>query len=73
MMPYKVGFYETTLLQTDKNCYLFEKSIMDYDPDFNTFTLEPMQYYTNIKNGYGLFGAFVMKEYVFELDVFEEE
>jgi hypothetical protein len=70
MMDYLPDVFETTLLQTDKNCYLFEKSVMDYDDTFSSFTLEPMQYYSNIKNGYGVFGAFVMKEYMFE---FEEE
>jgi hypothetical protein len=70
MMDGLPGVFETTLLQTDKNCYLFEKSAMDYDDTFNSFTLEPLQLYSNVKNGYGVFGAFVMKEYMFE---FEDE
>ncbi|MCL1850304.1 MAG: DUF4249 domain-containing protein [Bacteroidetes bacterium] len=58
------------LLQTDKNCYLLEKSLIDSNDDMQFFLLEPMKIYSNIKNGYGIFGAFVMRDYVFE---FEEE
>jgi len=60
--------YELTLLQMDRNCYLFETSIMNSIADFQSFLLEPAApLYTNIKNGYGVFGAFVMKDYSFEL------
>jgi hypothetical protein len=31
------------------------------------FMLEPTPIYTNIKNGYGLFGAFVKREHSWEL------
>ena len=54
-------WFEITQLQTDINCYLFETSMMDYNSDLQFFMLEPQQLYSNIKNGYGLFGAFVMK------------
>jgi hypothetical protein len=66
----KKEFDQVTLLQTDKNCYMFEASLFDYDGTMQTLMLEPNQLYTNIKNGYGVFGAFVKKEYSFE---FEEE
>jgi hypothetical protein len=59
-------FFETTFIQADVNCYMYETSAMDYDAIFQSFLLEPAQLYSNVKNGYGLFGAFVMKEYVFE-------
>jgi hypothetical protein len=71
LMNERPSIFETTLLQTDKNCYLFEKSVHDYDHDFQIFVLEPMQYYSNIKNGYGVFGAFVMREYSFEIEEIE--
>jgi len=62
--------YNVTLLQTDENCYLFEKSYYEFwdMSDFQSFMLEPMQLYTNIKNGYGVFGAFVMRDYSFEFE-----
>ena len=59
--------YDITMIQMDKHTYLFEttsradKSSMD---DFlSAFVLEPYQVYSNINNGFGLFGAFVMREY----------
>ena len=55
-----------TYLQTDKNCYLFEKSSENYDADLQGFVLEPLQLYSNVKNGYGVFGAFVLKDYELE-------
>jgi hypothetical protein len=58
---------KVTLLQTDRNCYMFELSCYEYDADFQSFMLEPVQLYSNIKNGYGVFGAFVMKDYEFEV------
>jgi hypothetical protein len=57
-----------TFIQTDKNCYLFETSANGYDADFQLLMLEPMQLYSNVKNGYGVFGAFVMKDYEFEVE-----
>ena len=71
MMIGMLPVYETTMLQTDRNCYLHELSIIDYDGDLSFFLLEPIQLYSNIKNGYGLFGAFVMKDYIFEFDIEE--
>jgi hypothetical protein len=32
------------------------------------FMLEPTQIYSNVKNGYGVFGAFVMKDVDFEIE-----
>jgi hypothetical protein len=61
-------FSKMALLQTDRNCYLFEQSLIDYNRDFQIFMLEPNQIFTNIRNGYGVFGAFVMKEYSFDLE-----
>ena len=59
-----------TLLQSDENCYLFETSYQEFwnASDFQSFMLEPMQLYTNIQNGYGVFGAFVMQDYSFEFE-----
>lgn len=50
------------LLSLDKNCYLYEKTVTSADGFFNAFLLEPQHTYTNIENGFGLFGAFVMEE-----------
>lgn len=50
------------LLLLDKSCYLYEKSL--YENDFaglSFLMLEPMHTYSNIKNGFGLFGAFCMQ------------
>jgi hypothetical protein len=66
MMDYIPELFEMTLLQTDKNCYLHELSLWNYDSDLQFFMLEPIQLYSNIKNGYGVFGAFVMRDYTFE-------
>jgi hypothetical protein len=58
---------KATLLQTDRSCYMFHKNYDRYDPSMQFFMLEPVQFFTNVKNGYGVFGAFVMKEYEFEV------
>ena len=60
--------YEMTLLQTDKQTYLYYTSLLNYDETLVYFMLEPMQLYTNIQNGYGVFGAFVMRDYSFEFE-----
>jgi hypothetical protein len=57
-----------TLLQTDRSCYMFHKNYDRYDPSMQYFMLEPMQFYSNVKNGYGVFGAFVMKDYEFDVE-----
>ena len=44
----------------DRSCYLYEKTLNTGDFDLNFLLLEPMHTYTNIENGYGLFGAFCM-------------
>jgi len=59
---------EITQLQTDIHCYQFEISFQNYEADLQFFMLEPMQLYSNIKNGYGLFGAFVLRDYGFEFE-----
>jgi hypothetical protein len=57
---------EMKQLQTDIHCYMFQKSTIHYDPDMQFFMLEPTQLYTKSKNGYGVLGAFVMKDCEFE-------
>ena len=44
----------------DRSCYLYEKTLNTGDFDLNFLLLEPVHTYTNIENGYGLFGAFCM-------------
>jgi hypothetical protein len=46
---------------------MFHKNYDRYDPSMQYFMLEPVQFFTNVKNGYGVFGAFVMKEDEFEV------
>ena len=46
----------------DRNCYLYEKTASDDDLGLNFLLLEPVHTYTNIENGFGLFGAFSMVE-----------
>ena len=58
---------EITMVQTDVHSYLYQRSIEDYNGDLGFFIIEPVKIYSNIKNGYGVFGAFVMKDYSFEL------
>ena len=61
--------FDISMFQLDKHNYLFETSvskIKDTDMFLSFLTLEPQQVYTNIKNGYGLFGAFVKKDYTLE-------
>lgn len=41
----------------DKNCYNYEKSRIESDNSMEFFMLEPLHFYNNIENGYGLFGA----------------
>lgn len=47
------------LLFLDRNCYLYENTLVE-DNTFNFLMLEPPHTYTNIENGFGLFGAFSM-------------
>lgn len=49
------------LLFLDKGCYLYETTLSD-DSYMNFLLLEPPHTYTNIENGYGLFGAYTMME-----------
>lgn len=52
---------ECNLLFLDRNCYLYEKTLNDSDfSEFSSLLLEPMHTYSNIENGFGLFGAFSM-------------
>jgi len=60
---YDEDFNEITLLQTDVHSYLYLSSLENYDGDFAFFMLEPVKIYSNIKNGYGVFGAFGMRTY----------
>ncbi len=50
------------LIFLDRNCYLYEKTLNDNDlgSDMSFLLLEPVHPYTNIENGFGLFGAFCM-------------
>jgi len=53
-------------VQTDKHWYMYHKSVYDSEGGMQFFMLEPAQFYTNIRNGYGVFGAFVMRKHSFE-------
>ncbi len=44
----------------DRNCYLYEKTNNQDGFDMGFLLLEPVHTYTNIENGFGLFGAFSM-------------
>ena len=55
---------EYYLLFLDRNCYLYEKTLNTDYSEFSAFLLEPMHTYSNIENGFGLFGAFNMQEAV---------
>jgi len=60
--------YDVTMIQMDKHTYLFEtsrRSKQNMNDFLSDFILEPHQVYSNINSGYGLFGAFVMREYSF--------
>jgi len=48
----------------DRNSYLYEQTLSsnDFGFDMNFLLLEPVHTYTNIENGFGLFGAFSMRE-----------
>ena len=43
----------------DRDSYLYESTLNDAT-GFNFLLLEPLHTYTNIENGFGLFGAFSM-------------
>ena len=51
---------EYYFLFLDRNCYLYERTLKGDDFDMNFLLLEPVHTYTNIENGFGLFGAFSM-------------
>ena len=51
---------EYFFLFLDRNCHLYENTLNDNDFDMNFLMLEPAHTYTNIENGFGLFGAFNM-------------
>ena len=57
---------EITMVQTDVHSYLYQRSIEDYNGDLGFFIIEPVKIYSNIKNGYGVFGAFGMRTYAIE-------
>lgn len=44
----------------DRSCYLYERSYNQDGFDMGFLLLEPVHVYTNIENGFGLFGAFSM-------------
>lgn len=46
----------------DRNCYLYEKTYNESEFDLGFLQLEPTHAYTNIENGFGLFGAFSMRQ-----------
>lgn len=46
----------------DRNTYLFEATVTYADEDIGSFLLEPTRTYSNIQNGFGLFGAITMME-----------
>lgn len=48
-------------IQMDRHCYLYETSYSEADPGLSMFLLEPVQTYSNIQGGFGLFGGFSMK------------
>lgn len=47
----------------DRNSYLYEQTLSgnEFGFDMNFLLLEPVHTYTNIKNGFGFFGAFSMR------------
>ena len=45
----------------DKHCYLYESTLNDLGV-LSTFLLEPIQTYSNIDGGFGLFGAFALQQ-----------
>ena len=51
---------EYYFLFLDRNCYLYERTLNQDGFDMNFLLLEPVHTYTNIENGFGLFGAFCM-------------
>lgn len=53
---------EYYLLFLDRNCYLYEKTLNSDYSGLSTFLLEPLHTYSNIENGFGLFGAFSLQE-----------
>jgi hypothetical protein len=56
-----------TLVEMDKNCYQYENTLQGNSlGDFLGF-VEPTLIYNNIKNGYGMFGAIVFKNYYYIL------
>jgi hypothetical protein len=52
--------------QTDRNVFLYENSAMAASEGgfFSIFMIEPTLVYSNIKNGYGVFGAMTFKPYL---------
>ncbi len=51
--------YEYFLFFLDRGTYLYESTLTE-DNELNFLLLEPLHTYTNIENGFGLFGAFSM-------------
>ena len=60
--------YDTVYIlfvQTDKHACLYENSVdAAGEMEFMIFTVEPSLIYTNVKNGYGVFGAMLFKPYM---------
>lgn len=53
---------EYYFLFLDRNCYEYERTLHGSDFNMNFLLLEPEHTYTNIENGFGLFGAFCMRQ-----------
>ena len=49
------------LVFLDKDSYLYETTLSE-DNQLNFLMLEPLHTYSNIEGGFGLFGAFSMRE-----------
>lgn len=64
---YKYNYDSIYILfvQTDKNAFLYENSASAAENMgfMDIFTIEPALVYSNIKNGYGVFGAMTFKPY----------
>ena len=52
--------YPLMAVQMDKHLFMYESRQSDSDLDF--FNMEPSGIYTNVNNGYGVFGAFTMRK-----------
>ena len=60
---YELKFIKLHLCKITKDIYQYKKSIKLYNDNIDDFFSQPIQVYSNIQNGYGIFGGSIAKSH----------